>query len=428
MTTKTQSQNIENQIEELHTQAVTKHKQNQLGDALNLYLQSIELNELQSEWIYANAITVSAQIGNYDTAHTLTIKANRIYTNSAEIARASGIFFHKINHLDKAIASYQKSIDLDSNQPEWVYAKLIDLLIQVKLYDHAIDVKKTATQYFPQSKIINQQLEQKIYQSSYAFNQTQKYSYTPEEKQQLLSSPARETPQDIEHCVDLTISELRRKLTDSAIVEKYSILLNQLLCHINEGKKEMDVDALVQCLAEIKTDIHYLKTKVLNSSGDTVDPQAKQNVELEKIIGLNKAILIKCELKERIVGSGWYDAEEHGRWSGPGTVSSIVLPYPITGKYQFEMIIRAESKPNLLQTLKININDEILETSVIQRKNGFFPAVIRGEIIIPQEKIQSFLAIDLIIDETVVPQKSDSRSIGLLVERVSLIPSYSGTN
>lgn len=61
MTTKTQNQNIENQIEELHTQAVNKHKQNHLGDALNLYLQSIELNELQSEWIYANAITVSAQ-------------------------------------------------------------------------------------------------------------------------------------------------------------------------------------------------------------------------------------------------------------------------------------------------------------------------------------------------------------------------------
>ncbi|NJO97246.1 MAG: hypothetical protein HC764_15525 [Pleurocapsa sp. CRU_1_2] len=190
----------------------------------------------------------------------------------------------------------------------------------------------------------------------------------------------------------------------------------------------MDVDALVQCLAEIKTDIHYLKTKVLNPCGDTVDPQAQHNVELEKIIGLNKSILIKCELKERIVGSGWYDPEEHGRWSGPGTVSSIVLPYPVTGKYQFEMIIRAESKLNLLQTLKININDEMLETSIIQRKNSSFPAVVRGEIIIPQEKTQSFLAVDLIIDETVVPQKFDSRSIGLLVERVSLIPSYTGTN
>jgi Holliday junction resolvase-like predicted endonuclease len=429
MTTKTQNQNIENQIEELHTQAVNKHKQNQLEDALNLYLQSIELNELQSEWIYANAITVSAQIKNYATAQSLIIKAHKIYANSSEISRASGIFFHKINHLDKAIASYQKSISLDSEQPEWVYAKLIDLLIQSKLYDHAVEVKKAAVEHFPQSKIINQQLEQKIDQSNYALNQTPTYTYTAEEKQQLFkTSQSRETPKNIEHCVDLTIRELRRKLTDSAIVERYSILLNQLLCHINEGKKEMDVDALVQCLAEIKTDIHYLKTKVLNPSEDTVDPQAQQNVELEKIIGLNKPMLVKCELKERIVGSGWYDAEEHGRWSGPGTVSSIVLPYPVAGTYKLEIVIRAESKLDLLQTLTVNLNDQTLETSILQRKNNFFPAVVRGEITIPQEKVQSFLAIDLIIDETVIPQKADSRSIGLLVERVSLIPNYTVTN
>ncbi|MBW4535335.1 MAG: tetratricopeptide repeat protein [Pleurocapsa minor HA4230-MV1] len=429
MTTKTQNQNIENQIEELHTQAVNKHKQNQLEDALNLYLQSIELNELQSEWIYANAITVAAQIRNYATAQSLVIKAHKIYANSSEISRASGIFFHKINHLDKAIASYQKSIILDSEQPEWVYAKLIDLLIQSKLYDHAVEVQKTAIKHFPQSKIINQQLEQKIDQSDYAVNKTPTSTYTAEEKQQLFkTSQARETPENIEHCVDLTISELRRKLTDSAIVERYSILLNQLLCHINEGKKEMDVDALVQCLAEIKTDIHYLKTKVLNPSEDTVDPQAQQNVELEKIIGLNKPMLVKCELKERIVGSGWYDAEEHGRWSGPGTVSSIVLPYPVAGKYKLEIVIRAEAKLDLLETLTVNLNDRTLETSLIQRKNNFFPAVVRGEITIPQEKAQSFLAIDLIIDETVVPQKADCRSIGLLVERVSLIPNYTVTN
>ena len=184
----------------------------------------------------------------------------------------------------------------------------------------------------------------------------------------------------------------------------------------------MDVDALVHCLAEIKTDIHYLKTKVINPDIDSVDPQAKQNFELEKIIGLNKPILIKCELKERIVGSGWYDAEEHGRWSGPGTVSSIVLPYPVAGNYKFEMIVRGEARSELLQTLKISINDSALETSIIQRHNSFFPAVVRGDFTIDPGENQSFLAIDLFVDETVTPLETDSRLIGLLVERISLIP------
>ena len=428
MTTTEKNQKIEDKIERLHAQAVSKHKQNQLDDALALYLQSIELDKIQSEWIYANAITVAAQIGSYDVAKNLLEQARDIYHDSEDIYRASGIFFHKINNIDKAIESYQKCISLEPKQPEWVYAKLIELLIQSDLSDHAEEIKQAAIKEFPDSENFNKHWEFNIVPKDISSNK-HNGRYSDLEKVQVLGvSLSREMPKSIEKCVDIRISKLRRKLTDSAIVERYAILLNQLLCNIKEGKKEMDVDALVQCLAEIKTDIHYLKTKVINPPAETVDPQAKQNVELEKIIGLNKPMLIKCELKERIVGSGWYDAEEHGRWSGPGTVSSVVLPYPVAGNYKFEMVVRGEAKSDLLQTLKVNINDQVLETSIIQRQNSFFPAVVRGDITIAQEENQSFLAIDLIIDETVIPLDTDSRLIGLLVERISLIPHHAAVN
>jgi len=410
MTTKAQKQNNKNQIEELHAQAVTKHKQNQLKDALALYLQSIELDQFQSEWVYANAITIAAQINNYDLAHNLIQKANKIYFDSAEISRASGILYHKLNNIDKAIESYQKTITLEPEQPEWVYVKLIELLIQSELYDHAQEIKKAAIKQFPQSQVIQQNSHLSIPKKNNTFVRQEASTSTDIKQQQMLiereevvltRSRSREVPPSIEDYLDLNIDRIRRKLTDTAIVERYLILLNQMLCNINQGKKEMDVDALIHCLAEIKTDIHYLKTKVINPPLEAVDPQAKPNVKL---------------------------AEEHGRWSGPGTVSSVVLPCPVAGRYRFEMIVRAEAKPELLQTLIININDHPLATSLVQSGRDFFPAVVTGELIIPQGEDQSFLAIDLIVNETIIPLETDSRLIGLLIEKISLIPTDTTTN
>ena len=159
MTTKEKEPRIEYKIEELHAHAVSKHKQNQLDDALDFYLQSIELDNFQSEWIYANAITVAAQTGSYDVAKKLIDQAKNIYVDSEDISRASGIFFHKVNNIDKAIESYQKSIRLKPKQPEWVYAKLIELLIQSNLHDHAAEIKEVATKEFPNSEIFDKHFE-----------------------------------------------------------------------------------------------------------------------------------------------------------------------------------------------------------------------------------------------------------------------------
>ena len=260
--------------------------------------------------------------------------------------------------------------------------------------------------------------------SNIILNKENERLYTESEQQQLLeTSDFRETPKDVEHNVDLDIGKIRQKLMDSAIVERYSILLEQMLCNIKEGEKTMDVDLLVHCLAEIKTDIHYLKTKLLDPPAEAVDPQAKQNTDIDKIISLNKPILIKCELKDRFVGSGWYNPEKYGRWSGPGKVSSVVLPNPVAGEYKFEMVVGAEAKPELLQTLNVNVNDRSLDTSIVQTKNSSFPALVTGTIVISEEDRQSFLAIDLIVDETVIPSENDPRLVGLLIEKISLIRS-----
>lgn len=47
--------------EQLTTQAVTKHKEGKLEEAIAFYLEAIELDSNQPAWVYGNAITLMAQ-------------------------------------------------------------------------------------------------------------------------------------------------------------------------------------------------------------------------------------------------------------------------------------------------------------------------------------------------------------------------------
>ena len=405
---KTQEQKIEPASE----LTVTKNESKKLADALSLYLQSIQANEAQPEWIYGNSITLSTQINRLDIAMQLKEKAEKIYPENEEIARAIALLYEKQDRLEQAIELYQKSVNLNPLQPEWVYIKIHNFLLQTNAIEQAEKIGRQGLKYYPQSSSFqNYSTENSLVNS----NNQNLQNFTISN-----NIVARETPKSIEHNVDLNVSQIRRRLMDCSIVTNYEILLEQMLCCDATDKKQIDTNALINCLAQIKTDIHYLKTKLFDSSAALVDPQAKQNVDIAKIVNSSPAIPVKCELKNRIVGSGWHNSEQHGRWSGPGTLSSIVLPYPDAGKYRLEVIVRAEARAGLLKTLKINVNDRPLVWSY-GAQNTFFPIVISSEVAI-EAKNNPFLSVDLAIDETVIPQASDSRSIGLLIESISLIP------
>ena len=401
----------EQQSELASEPTVTQSESKKLADALSLYLQSIQANEAQPEWIYGNSITLSAQINCFDVGMQLKEKAEKIYPENEEIARASALLYEKQDRLEQAIELYQKSVNLNPLQPEWVYIKIYDFMLQTNAIEEAEKIGRQGLKYYPQSSSFQSCSKE----NNLANNNQNFQDFTVSN-----NIVARETPKSIEHNVDLNVSQIRRRLMDCSIVTNYEILLEQMLCGDAADKKQIDTNALINCLAEIKTDIHYLKTKLFDSSAALVDPQAKQNVDIAKIVNSSPAIPVKCELKNRIVGSGWHNSEQHGRWSGPGTLSSIVLPYPDAGKYRLEVIVRAEARAGLLKTLKISVNDRPLVWSY-SLQDTFFPVVISAEVAI-ETKNNPFLSVDLAIDRTVIPQASDNRSIGLLIESISLIP------
>ena len=412
MTINTETANGQESSEYWQGQAIDKHKENKLSDALTLYLKSIELNERQPEWIYGNAISLSAQINRFDIGDRLINKAIRVYPHNDEIMRGIGLLNEKQKRFKETIYFYQKAIAIDPSQPEWVYLKLYSLFSSQGFIEKAKLVKQQGMSYYPKSTAF----QTKVDRTNDRQNVVVKNNSNP--SQNIFNT--RETPSIVEQNVDLNIKQTRRQLMDKSIIDRYEVLLEQVLYNGDRDLNKIDSNALLHCLAEIKTDLHYLKTKVLESPTKLVDPQAIEKVNIEKIVNSIKPIPIKCELKNRIVGSGWQAATENGRWTGDSTISSVVFPYPTEGKYRLEIVVKEEAKLDLLKTLTINICDRPIAITT-NLNNYTFPIVITEEIEIAEQN-QSFLNLDLIIAETIKDINSNSQAIGLLIQQIALIP------
>ncbi|MGL4759111.1 MAG: tetratricopeptide repeat protein [Patescibacteria group bacterium] len=446
-----------------------------VSKCIKKYQKALYLNEQQPEWVYSKLVGQLLEIDNIDKAISigeigitlypecewLHFSLGRAHDKKRDFAQAINHYnvavklngsFHeakrninyaktnlqlsktinwltsqaqikqKENKFEEAVNLYLKSIELDSNQPDWVYGNAIILLTENKRFEESYVVQSKAFEKYPDSKLINKLISNNNLKSQNSLYNLLTSTNTETDVDNIFDS--RKIAEDIENFVDINISELRRNLMDSAIVSQFEVLLEQILINMENELKIINIEALVRSLAEIKADIHYLKTKLSNPSPEIVDPQARKGINLKQIIGSLPPTVIKCEMNQRIVGSGWHEAEGHGRWSGPGTISSIVLPYPVTGRYKFEMIVKSEAVSGLVDSLKINIDNQPFDFTCIKNKN-VFPIIIEGEFVAKEKEHSSFLAIDLILQQTTCSQNfenKDSRLIGLLVEKIMLIP------
>ena len=168
MSIQTQPANSNRPIEKIQGQAIAQHKANKLESALNLYLHSIEVDAQQPEWIYANAIALAAQIDRCDTGFKLKRQAENIYPQSDEITRAIGLLFQQQKERDNAIRYYQKTLSLNSEQPEWLYVKLFKILIESQQFLEANKIKSQGLKRFPKSTALQQNIAANIAAFSFA--------------------------------------------------------------------------------------------------------------------------------------------------------------------------------------------------------------------------------------------------------------------
>ena len=157
---KNQEKNILELIDLLHTQAVEKHKQGELTEAVELYQKAIAIQQEQPPWIYGNTITLLTQLEQLDEAISIGNLGISIHPNGEEIFRALGLAFYSQGDLENCIDYYQKAIALNQNQPPWLYSRLIESLITNSKIEEAINIGKQGVELYPNSEWISYHLAQ----------------------------------------------------------------------------------------------------------------------------------------------------------------------------------------------------------------------------------------------------------------------------
>ncbi|MGK7893917.1 MAG: tetratricopeptide repeat protein, partial [Xenococcus sp. (in: cyanobacteria)] len=110
------------QVEYYLRQAIAKHQEGQTEAAIDLYLKSLAIEKLLSDWVYENIIILLAQSGRADQALDLQENALKIHANSDKIYRAIGLAFHYQGNFKNSIDCYLKSLEIEQEQPDWLYA------------------------------------------------------------------------------------------------------------------------------------------------------------------------------------------------------------------------------------------------------------------------------------------------------------------
>ena len=127
-------------IEKLSEQAVQKHKEGKVEEAISLYLELIRINRDQPAWVYANVITLYAQTKRLSEGLELGHTALKTHAQSDEVHRALGLAYENGEDHHKCIEYYQKAIELESNQPEWLYCNLAKKLLENNKTESAVDI------------------------------------------------------------------------------------------------------------------------------------------------------------------------------------------------------------------------------------------------------------------------------------------------
>lgn len=85
---------------------------------------------------------------------------------------------------------------------------------------------------------------------------------------------------------------------------------------------------------------------------------------------------------EQIIGENWYEAEHDGRWAGPGTTSTLMLPAPAPGRYEliFDIVHALDSR--VVKEMQVLLNDTplTLKKSFGRLPTRRFPCQVRANI------------------------------------------------
>ena len=150
------------------------------------------------------------------------------------------------------------------------------------------------------------------------------------------------------------------------------------------------------------------------------------------------------DMRQLINGDNWYHPEHDGRWTGPGTTSTVHLPDLPSGRYRLELDLVDAAVLENIRKLEMNLNGEPLRTrrTLLPNLHGPLAAFkrvyvllrrfrqtaawsISAEIDIDRSKWKSPLILELSVPAVVSPSTTgshDTRKLGIRVRQIRIIP------
>jgi len=141
---------------------------------------------------------------------------------------------------------------------------------------------------------------------------------------------------------------------------------------------------------------------------------------------------IDYDFQQKLFGSGWYyreifpETKMAFRWTGPETTSTIDFPLLIPVNYLIQFRLVRYVSPEILDSLKVKINDRPIEIKQISKKFG--KILFEGKISKSDLKTTtSYTRISFELSNTINPHLIDpsdqtNRAIGIAIDRIKIIP------
>ena len=154
---------------ELHRQLaqILTEKQDFLGAIAN-YQKTIELDAKQPYWVYQALGNLLKQKGEIESSIVAYNKAIELEPNQEELYCLLAQAQTQNEHKKEAISNYQKAIELNVNQPIWVFVSLGQVLIEegklkeaIAIYDQFLQLQPDSKEIEAQRTIAQQQLQKK---------------------------------------------------------------------------------------------------------------------------------------------------------------------------------------------------------------------------------------------------------------------------
>ncbi len=130
ITSNYQASNSFSSVEWLNFQAVSRHKEGKLEEAVSYYLEAIEIDPNQPDWVYGNLIILLGKIQHFDESEQIEKLALSIHPQSSEIYRSLAENAREMQDMARCLVYLQQALDIDENHPYWVYTALAEDLWQ----------------------------------------------------------------------------------------------------------------------------------------------------------------------------------------------------------------------------------------------------------------------------------------------------------